>query len=62
MSNEARYYDALKKIARGYQTAEQLRRRAGQYGLSFDEEIEMAYENMQLEAERAIKGRRRPKP
>ena len=60
MSNEQRYYDALKRIAQDYQTADQLRRHAGQYGLGFEEEIEMAYENMQHEAKNAIKGRRRP--
>ena len=60
-SREQEYYDALKSIARGYQTAEQLRRRAGQYGLSFEEEIEMVYENVQAVAKRAIRGKRRPK-
>ena len=61
MSNEQVYFDALKKIARGYQSIEQLRRNSGQYGLDASEEIEMAYENIQGEAERAIKGKRRPK-
>lgn len=61
MSNEQTYFDALKRIARGYQTSDQLRKRAGQYGCSHTEELEMAYENMQQVAERAIKGKRRPK-
>ena len=61
LSNEQFYFDTLKKIARKYQTAEQLRRRGGQYGLDADEEIEMAYENIQAEAENAIRGKRRPK-
>lgn len=61
MSREQDYYDALKRIARGYQTIEQLRRSADQVGLSPGEHIEMAYENIQWEAERAIKGKRRPK-
>lgn len=61
MSNEQRYFDALKKIARSYQSSDQLRRNAGQYGLSHGEELEAAYENIQQEAERAIKGKRRPK-
>jgi hypothetical protein len=60
MSNEQRYYDVLKRIASGYQTSAKLRRNAGQYGCSFEEEIEMAYENIQEEAKRAIKGQRRP--
>ncbi|KIZ39068.1 MULTISPECIES: hypothetical protein [Rhodopseudomonas] len=62
MSNEQSYFDALKKIARGYQTVDQLRKRGGQYGLDAAEEIEMSYENIQAEAARAIKGKRRPKP
>lgn len=61
MSNENRYYAALHRIARDYQTSDQLRRRAGQYGLGHLEELEMAYENMQQEAANAIKGRRKPK-
>jgi hypothetical protein len=61
MSNEQIYFDALKKIARGYQTIEQLRKRGGQYGLDANEEIELAYDNIQHEAERAIKGKRRPR-
>jgi hypothetical protein len=60
-NNEQYYYDKLKKIARGYQTAAQLRRKAGQYGLSHVEELEMSYENLQTEAALAIKGKRRPR-
>jgi translation initiation factor 2B subunit (eIF-2B alpha/beta/delta family) len=60
VSNEAKYYNALKTIARDYQTAAQLRRRAGQYGLDHVEELEMAYENIQEIAKHAIKGKRRP--
>jgi len=59
-SNEQRYYDALTTIARKYQTTDQLRRRAGQYGLSHLEELEMAYENIQALANEAIKRKRRP--
>lgn len=61
MSNEQRYYDALKRIARAYQTSAQLRLRAGQYGCSHIEELEMVYDNLQHEAASAIKGKRRPK-
>lgn len=60
-TNEARYFNALKRIARGYQTSDQLRRAAGQYGLAHVDELEMSYENMQQEARIAIKGRRAPK-
>lgn len=61
VSNERRYFDALRRIARGYQSAAQLRRYAGQYGVSFAEEIELAYENLQQEAANAIRSRRQPK-
>ena len=61
MSDEQRYFDALKRIARDYQTTEQMHRNAGQYGLGYADELAMAYENIQNEAKRAIKGRRRPK-
>lgn len=61
MSNEQRYYDALKRITK-YQTPEQIMRRAEkQYGLSGKEALEMAYENIQQEARNAIVGKRRPK-
>lgn len=52
-----RMYDALNTIAKGYQTPKQLRKESkGQYGLDFEEAIEMSYENIQLEAKSAIKG------
>lgn len=60
-SNEQRYFDALKTIGREYQTSDQLRRNAGQYGCDHVEELEMAYENIQELAKRAVKGKRRPK-
>ena len=60
-SEAQRYFDALRRIARDFQSSDQLRRRAGQYGLSHKEELEMAYENIQQIAEIAIKGRRRPR-
>jgi hypothetical protein len=62
MSNELRYYDALKHIATGYQTVEQLRRGSEKrYGLEFTEALGYAYENIIDEARRAIRGARRPK-
>lgn len=40
--------DALKTIANDYQTPEQLRKNADkQYGLGYEETLEMSYENMQ---------------
>lgn len=60
MSNEQRYFDALKRIAKDFQTSDQLRKHAGQYGCDHVDELEMSYENMQQVARDAIKGRRRP--
>lgn len=44
--SEQKYFDVLHRIAKCYQTSDQLRRRAGQYGCSHVEELEMAYENI----------------
>jgi hypothetical protein len=53
---EIRLLVALKRIT-AYQTPDRLRRNADkQYGLSGEEAIEMAYENMQQEARNAIRG------
>lgn len=59
-SNELRYYDALKRIT-CYMSPDQLRRQAEKkYGLSFEEALKYAYENVLNDARLAIKGRRRP--
>ena len=48
-SNEQRYYDALKRIAKAYMTTEQLQRRAEKmYGVSYHEALEMTYDNIQI--------------
>lgn len=47
----------LKKIAFDYQTPSQIRRTSERdYGLEYDEAIEMIYENIQEEARHASKG------
>jgi hypothetical protein len=57
---EIRYFDALKRITR-YQSVERLRKKSEQdWGLLFEEALEMAYENVLDDAKRAIKGKRRP--
>lgn len=57
---EHRFYSTLKRIA-AYHSPQRLRRRSDrEYGLAFEEAIEMAYENMQSEARAALKGYRRP--
>jgi regulator of RNase E activity RraB len=50
-------YNVLMKIAKWYQTPDQLRKNCKkEYGLGFEESLEMAYENLQAEAKAAIKG------
>ena len=62
IEKQQRLYDTLKKIARQYMTPAQIARDAERDGRPLDrrEYLEMAYENIQGEAERAIKGLRRP--
>ncbi len=61
-SNEQRYFDALKRIARAYDSASIVIRNAEKrYGLQGAEALEMAYDNLQAEAASAIHGKRRPK-
>ncbi len=58
---EQRYFDALKRIA-AYSSPEHLRDHSEkEYGLLFDEALEMAYENVIEEARAVIQGRRRPR-
>ena len=60
LENERRYYAALKTITL-YDKPERLRKRCQrEYGLDWNEAIEMAYENVLMEARNAIKGRRMP--
>lgn len=58
-TREQKLYDALKRITQ-YDPPTKLRRRAERdYGLSADEVIEMAYENVLEEARAAIRGMKR---
>ena len=60
-TNMWKMYTALKKIS-CYDSIEKLHRHAEkEYGCEPSEAIEMAYENIQLEAKAAIKGVRLPK-
>lgn len=60
MSNELRYFNALKRITK-YQTVKQLRKNSERdWGCTFEEALEMAYENVVGEAQRAISGKRKP--
>lgn len=60
---EIRLYDALRVIAKGYQTPDQIRRNAErEYGCDGTEAIEMAYENIQQLAANAVRGVRIRRP
>lgn len=60
-SDEQRYFDALRLIAKDYMTPDQIRRDTDNEGLGYTEYLEMAYENMQNAARNAIFRKRRPK-
>lgn len=50
-------YYTLLQISKSYQTPSQLKKNSrNQYGLDYEEALEMAYENIQLSAKAAIKG------
>lgn len=60
MSHELEYYDTLRRITR-YQTVDQLRRNSEkQFGLSYEEALEFAYENVIQEVWSVLRGKRRP--
>lgn len=61
---EIKLYNTLKRIGREYMTPQRIERDADNAGLGYTEYLEMCYENLQLEAQRAIKGVRirRPRP
>ncbi len=60
-TREQKLFDALKRIAQ-YDAPERLKKYAEKdYGLHGYEAVEMAYENVLMEANNAIKGMRRPK-
>jgi hypothetical protein len=47
----------LLRISKQYMSSQKLRKESeGEYGLEFEEAIEMAYENVQSEAKAAVKG------
>lgn len=59
-SREQKLYDALKRITQ-YDSPAKINRTAGKrYGLSPEEVLEMAYENVLEEAKAAIRGMKRP--
>lgn len=61
IDHEGRFYVALRRIM-SYMTTDQLRRQAEkQYGLHYEEALEMAYENVRDEARTALSGYRRPR-
>jgi hypothetical protein len=58
MRETLRRIGAVKGERTKYMSTDQLRNEAakGSYGLDFEEELEMAYENMQADAKQAVSG------
>ncbi|HMI01834.1 MAG TPA: hypothetical protein VK541_05085 [Pedobacter sp.] len=55
--NMQKMHFILKRIAKDYQTPDQLRKSSEkEYGLDYEEALEYAYENIQGDARDAIKG------
>ena len=61
IEQQQRLYDALKRIATSFTTGELRRRAPKQYGLSAEEAIEYAHDNLRAEAREALRGLKRPK-
>jgi hypothetical protein len=63
IEREQKLYDALKCIRDDFDSVERIKRTADKdFGVSPNEAVEMAYENLQFVAKRALKGMRRPVP
>jgi len=61
IKREQRLYDALRMIARDFQTSSQLKKESETtWGLDASEALEYSYDNMQAIAKSAIKGMKRP--
>jgi hypothetical protein len=58
---EARFYAALVTIAKHYRTSRQVMQQSYRGGLEPAEALEYAYDNLQAEAQAALKGYRAPK-
>lgn len=57
IAEHKRMREALRRIACDYKTPDQIRKTSEQeLGLSGDEALEMAYENIRVEASEAVKG------
>lgn len=61
MSNELRFWLALKEIASAYDVEYLRRNSEKKYGLAASEAIEFAHDNLRFAAKNALKGTRRPK-
>lgn len=61
LAAEERMYVALQRIA-AYQSVSRLRRSSNKdWGMDFEEALEMAYENVLQEAKNGLKGIRKPR-
>jgi hypothetical protein len=59
IEKQQRLYDALKRIAKDYRSADRILQKPD-FGLDGEECLAMAYENIQATAAAAIKGVKRP--
>jgi len=56
-NNYNKMLEVLQKISRKYYKSEQLKRKSEkEYGLNYEEALEMSYDNIQSEAHNACKG------
>uniref|UniRef100_A0A6M3LD86 Uncharacterized protein n=1 Tax=viral metagenome TaxID=1070528 RepID=A0A6M3LD86_9ZZZZ len=55
-SNYVKMLSTLRKIGNKYHSPSKLRKEAKMYGLSYNEILEIAYENIQEEAKFCLKG------
>lgn len=61
LEREQKLFDALKHIAVNFDTVERIKRNSDKdFGISGEEALEYAYENMQRVARSAVRGMRRP--
>jgi hypothetical protein len=61
VSAEKEYYEALRFIVKNFQTPTQLKRSCQEdYGLEYEEALELSYENIQAFAKGKLKGKKPP--
>ncbi len=61
LTTEMYLRNVLTRIAKHYMTTKQLEKHAAKFGLSYEEHLEMAYENIQADAKFALQRTAKPK-